>query len=316
MPIPLLVLMPIDPERLERIAAAGYAPHLAVGPEARAEAIARMKDEVRAVLTNGATGLTAAEMDALPNLSIITCMAAGHENVDLRAARARGIPVTHGPSTNDISVADHTLALLLSTVRRIPQADGAVRRGAWMASREPRPIVFGKKLGILGLGNIGRQIAERANRGFDMEIAYHNRAPRPEIPYAYMPSVTELAEWADFLVIAAPGGAGTRHLVDASVLHALGRGGYLVNIGRGSIVDSEALAAALKGGTIAGAALDVVDGEPEVPASLLEAPNLVITPHIAGRSPEAMMATANLLIANLDAHFAGEPLKTPVAMPA
>lgn len=316
MPIPLLVLNPLDPERLARIAAAGFELHVALTPEKRDEAIAKLAPVLRAVLTNGATGLSAGSIAALPRLEIICCIGVGHENVDLRAAKARGIKVTNGPATNDVTVADHTWALILSAARRIPEADAAVRRGEWMQSRFPRPMVFGKKLGIMGLGNIGRQIAERGERGFDMEIAYHNRSPRPESPYAYLPSLKALAEWADFLVLAAPGGAGTRHMVNAGILDALGPKGFLINIGRGSIVDTDALVAALHDGRIAGAAIDVVDGEPEVPPSLAAAPNLIITPHIAGRSPEAMMATASLVAANLTAHFAGEPVKTPVAMPA
>jgi len=315
MPIPLLVQIPLDPLRLARIEAAGFEIHHAPTPWQRAEMIPRLAPVLRAVLTNGATGLSAEAIAALPRLEIICCIGVGHETVDLKAARARGITVTNGPATNDVTVADHTWALILSAARGIPSADAAVRRGAWMESRGPRPMVFGKRLGIIGLGNIGRQIAERGERGFDMEIAYHNRSPRPESPYAYLPSVKALAEWSDFLVIATPGGAGTRHLVDAEVLDALGPKGFLINIGRGSVVDTEALVAALTQNRIGGAAIDVVDGEPEVPPALAAAPNLIITPHIAGRSPEALMATASLVAANLSAHFAGEPVKTPVALP-
>ncbi len=316
MPIPLLVQIPLDPVRLARIEEAGFEIHLAPTPAERAEMIPKLAPVLRAVLTNGATGLTAEAIAALPKLEIICCVGVGHENVDLHAAKARGIKVTNGPATNDVTVADHTWALILSAARNIPWADAAVRRGEWMQSRGPRPMVFGKRLGILGLGNIGRQIAERGERGFDMEVAYHNRSPRPESPYVYLPSLKALAEWSDFLVIAAPGGAGTRHIVNTEILDALGPKGFLINIGRGSVVDTEALVAALAEHRIAGAAIDVVDNEPEVPPALAALPNIIITPHIAGRSPEAMMATANLVVANLAAHFAGEPVKTPVPMPA
>ncbi|TCH97941.1 2-hydroxyacid dehydrogenase [Roseococcus sp. SYP-B2431] len=316
MSIPLLVQIPLDPIRLARITEAGFEIHLAPTPEERAEMIPKLAPVLRAVLTNGATGLTAEAIAALPKLEIICCVGVGHENVDLRAAKARGIKVTNGPATNDVTVADHTWALILSVARNIPAADAAARRGEWMQSRGPRPLVSGKRLGILGLGNIGRQIAERGERGFGMQVAYHNRAPKPESPYAYMPSLKALAEWSDFLVIAAPGGAGTRHLVNAAILDALGPKGFLINIGRGSVVDTEALIAALAEDRIAGAAIDVVDGEPEVPPALAALRNIIITPHIGGRSPEAMMATASLVAANLTAHFAGEPVKTPVPMPA
>ncbi|MEI6158536.1 MAG: 2-hydroxyacid dehydrogenase [Roseococcus sp.] len=310
-PIPLLVLNPLDADRLARIAAGGFAPQTALGPEARAEAIAALPD-TRAVLTNGATGFTAAEMDALPKLEIICAIGVGHENIDVAAARARGIVVTHGPGTNAPSVADHAVALMLALMRDIPRADAAVKRGEWMGVRWPRPMISGKRLGILGLGEIGLMIAARARGGFAMEIAYHNRRAREGCAYAWMDSVQALAEWADVLLIAAPGGAATRHLVDAAVLTALGPSGFLVNIGRGSVVDQEALIAVLQEGRIAGAAIDVVDGEPEVPEAMRTFSNLIITPHIAGRSPEAVLATATLVVTNLQAHFAGQPVLTPV----
>ncbi len=311
-PIPLLVLNPLDAERLARIAGGGFAPHVALGPEARARAIAEMP-ELRCVLTNGATGFTAAEMDALPQLSIICAIAVGHENIDVAAARARGIVVTHGPGTNAPSVADHAMALMLALLRDIPRLDAAVKGGEWMGVRWPRPMVSGRRLGILGMGEIGAMVAARAAGGFGMEIAYHNRKPREGSPGTWMPSVSALAEWADVLLIAAPGGAATHHLVDAAVLAALGPAGYLVNIGRGSVVDQAALITALGEGRIAGAAIDVVDGEPEVPAAMRALPNLIITPHIAGRSPESILATATMVVANLQAHFAGKPVLTPVA---
>lgn len=311
-PIPLLVLNPLDAERLARIAEGGFAPHVALGPEARAKAIAEMPD-LRCVLTNGATGFTAAEMDALPRLEIICAIAVGTETIDVAAARARGIVVTHGPGTNAPSVADHAMALMLALLRDIPRLDAAVKAGEWMGVRWPRPMVSGRRLGILGLGEIGAMIAARAQGGFGMEIAYHNRRPREGVAHRWLPSAQALADWAEVLLIAAPGGAATRHLVDASVLAALGQQGYLVNIGRGSVVDQAALIEALRENRIAGAAIDVVDGEPEVPEAMRALSNLIITPHIAGRSPESILATASLVVANLQAHFAGRPVLTPVA---
>lgn len=311
-PIPLLVLNPLDPDRLALIAAGGFAPQMALGPQARAAAIASLP-ETRAVLTNGATGFTAAEMDALPKLEIISAIGVGYENIDVGAARARGIVVTYGPGSNAATVADHAMALLLALLRDIPRTDAAVKRGEWMGVRWPRPMITGKRLGILGLGEIGLLIASRAAGGFAMEIAYHNRRARVGCAHRWVESVPALAAWADVLLIAAPGGASTRHLVDAAALEALGPAGYLVNIGRGSVVDQAALIAALAEGRIAGAAIDVVDGEPEVPDAMRALPNLIITPHIAGRSPEAVLATATLLVENLQAHFAGRPVLTPVA---
>jgi lactate dehydrogenase-like 2-hydroxyacid dehydrogenase len=264
------------------------------------------------VLTNGSTGLTAAEMAALPNLEIVCAQGAGYEKIDLAAARGRGLVVTHGPGTNDASVADHAMALLFSIARGIPEADAAVRRGEWSRSRQPRPMIFGKRLGILGLGNIGGQIARRGAGGFDMAIAYHSRRRRDDAPYLYCPTPAALAEWSDFMVVATPGGAGTYHLVDQAVLAALGVGGFLINISRGSVVDTAALIDALHHRRIAGAALDVVEGEPDLPAGLAQLSNVILTPHIAGRSPEAVAATVRLVVENLSAHFAGQPVKTPV----
>ena len=309
--LPLLVLMPLDPDRAARIAAGGFAPILAPAPDERAAAIKDWPD-LRAVLTNGATGFTAAEMDALPKLEIICAIGVGHENIDVAAARVRGIVVTHGPGTNASSVADHALALLLALARDIPAADAAAKSGRWMAARQPRATVSGKRLGILGLGEIGLEVARRAQGGFGMEIAYHNRRAREGCAHEWLPSVTALAQWSEFLVIAAPGGAATRHLVDAGVLAALGPSGFLINIGRGSVVETAALVEALNRGVIAGASLDVLEGEPHVPPSLAACPNLILTPHIAGRSPEAIAATAELVVENLRAHFAGQPVPTPV----
>ena len=308
----LLVLIDRTPAALARLQQAGFDLHVATTTEAQAALLPAVGPNVTAVLTNGTTGLSAHAMAQLPRLEIVCCVGAGYEGVDVAAAKARGITVTHGPATNDASVADHAMALLMAVARAIPQADAAVRRGEWAQSRHLRPMVSGKRMGILGLGNIGLQIARRGAGGFEMPIAYHNRRLREDCPYTYCPSPAALAEWADYMVIATPGGAATTHLVDSAVLEALGPNGYLVNIGRGSVVDTNALIDALKHGRIGGAALDVIDGEPEVPAELTKLNNVVLTPHIAGRSPEAVAATAQLLLDNLSAYFAGRPVLTPV----
>ncbi|TMA55853.1 MAG: 2-hydroxyacid dehydrogenase, partial [Deltaproteobacteria bacterium] len=167
-----------------------------------------------------------------------------------------------------------------------------------------------------GLGTIGSKIAYRGARGFDMEVGYHNRKAVTGSPYRYFDSLVELATWADFLICAAPGGAGTRHLVNADVLTALGPKGYLVNIGRGTVVDTAALIEALQSKRIAGAGLDVLEGEPAVPPilpELLQFENVVVTPHVSGRAPEARAAATALVLANLNAYFAGKPLPSPVS---
>lgn len=262
---------------------------------------------VSAVITNGSTGLGPAQMDVLPALALVCSYGAGHENIDLAAARARGIAVTHAPGVNNATVADHALALLLAAARGLPMLDRAVKAGHWLAHRVARPAVHGKRLGIVGMGNIGALIARRA-AAFDMEIAYHTRQAKPDLPYLHVDSVPALARRSDYLVLACPGGAATRHLVDAAVLDALGPQGFLVNIARGSVVDTAALMRALQRRTIAGAALDVIEGEPALPPGAAQLDSLILTPHISGRSPEAQLAQHAVLTANLAAHFSGGTL--------
>ena len=267
--------------------------------------------EVRAVLTNGTTGLTAQEIDAMPQLALASALGAGYENIALERARERGIAVSNGAGTNDDCVADHAWALLLAVVRGIPAQDRACRDGIWRDRLPLRPHLAGKRLGVLGLGTIGRKIARRGV-AFDMQVGYHNRSRRPDVEHTYFDSVAALAEWSDCLVVATPGGAATRHLIDAAVLEQLGPHGYLVNISRGSVVDTQALADALRAGRVAGAGLDVYESEPQPPAPLLGLPNVVLTPHVAGWSPEAIDASVRLFIDNACRHFAGQPLLTPV----
>ena len=312
MTIALLSHVPLDAGYPERFEAAGFTLHFATTPAQRETLDPHIAQQIRAVLTIGSIGLSDAQMAALPQLRIICAQGVGYEHIDVAAANARGIHVTHGPGTNNASVADHTLALMLAITRHIPQFDAAVRGGEWNKSRWNVPGMAGKKLGVVGLGNIGALIARRAAAGFDMAVGYHNRTPVEDSPYSYFSSVRELAGWADYLVVATPGGKNTVRLVDADVLHALGAEGFLINIARGSVVDTAALIASLKHHHIAGAALDVVEGEPQVPPELLRLDNLVITPHVAGRSPESVENMLSLVLANLNAHFAGKPVLTAV----
>ncbi|MCP8632301.1 NAD(P)-dependent oxidoreductase [Pseudomonas mosselii] len=306
----VLVLVETIDDYLPLLERAGYRLIRAPSPQLRADAIARHAGEIDAVLTRGPLGLTAGEIATLVNLRIICVIGAGYEQVDLAAAAARGITVTNGAGANAAAVADHALALLLALLRDIPRADASTRRGEWQ--RVISPSVSGKRLGILGLGAVGLAIAKRASLGFDMPVSYHSRTPRNDAPYTWYDSPLHLADAVDILVVATPGGAGTQHLVDAQVLDALGAEGYLVNIARASVVDTQALVAALAQGRIAGAALDVFDGEPGVPDALKALGNTVLTPHVAGQSPEAARDTVSLVLRNLQAFFAGEPVLTPV----
>ncbi|MCF5102349.1 2-hydroxyacid dehydrogenase, partial [Pseudomonas proteolytica] len=266
------------------------------------------------VLTRGPLGLHAEEIAALPLLEIICVIGAGYEQVDLQAASNRGIVVTNGAGVNAPSVADHAMALLLSLVRDIPRADAAVRRSEW--PKVMRPSLSGKQLGILGLGAVGMAIAQRAALGFDMQISYHSRQPRSDVDYTYCATPVELARNSDFLVIATPGGPGTRHLIDRQALDALGPHGFLVNIARGSVIVTADLINALEQRRIGGAALDVFDDEPNVPDGLKRLNNTVLTPHVAGLSPEAAHDTVQRVADNLVEYFAGRPVLTPVALPA
>lgn len=288
--------------------------------EAHEAGLEALQEAVRAcariLVTTGFRGVSRAEMVKLPGLGLICCLGTGHENVDLRAARERGVTVTHGAGTNAPAVADHAMGLLLALMRDIPRSDRMARQGVWRTNLGPRPTPTGKHLGILDMGAIGQRIARRAE-GFEMRVSFTTRTPRPELPWAHVPTLPELAAQVDHLVVAAPGGAATFHLVDAAVLRALGPQGMLVNVGRGSVVDTQALVTALADGTIAGAALDVFEDEPVVPAALCAMENVVLTPHIAAWSPEVRLASIALLRENVSRFLAGEPVASPVpGMPA
>jgi lactate dehydrogenase-like 2-hydroxyacid dehydrogenase len=306
----LLILIHLNEASLASIEAdfeIVYAP----APAQRAEAIATHGTAIRAVLTNGTAGLTAAEIDQLARLEFVSALGAGYENVAIDHARARGITIVNGAGTNDHCVADHAFALLLAVVRDVPHLDRVTRDGVWRDKLPLQPNVSGKRLGIVGLGNIGEKVARRG-AGFEMEIGYHNRKPREGSALRYFDNVIELARWCDFLVVATPGGATTQHLIGKTVLDALGPHGYVVNVSRGSVVDTAALAAALSAHTIAGAGLDVYESEPHPPEALLSLRNVVLTPHVAGRSPEAITASVDNFLANALRHFAGETVLTPV----
>lgn len=313
MPATVLVLVETINDYLPILEHQGFHLILAPTPAERAEAITRHGGQINAVLTRGPLGLYADEIAALPNLKIICSIGAGYEHVDLQAAADRGITVTNGAGVNASSVADHAMALLLSLVRDVPRCDAAVRRGEW--PKIMRPSLSGKRLGILGLGAVGMAIAKRAANGFDMSVSYHNRQHRSDVSYAFCSTPTELARASDFLVIATPGGLTTKHLINRQVLDALGPKGFLVNIARASVVVTADLISALEQRRIAGAALDVFDAEPHVPDALKSLTNVVLTPHVAGLSPEAIEGTVELVGRNLVAFFSGQPVLTPVELP-
>jgi hydroxypyruvate reductase len=277
------------------------------------EAFAMVAPQIRGISGGGESKVTAALIEKLPALEVVSIFGVGYDGVDVPAALNRRIPVTHTPGVLNDEVADLALGLMLSVARRIPLADRYVRAGRW-AAEGPMPLarkVSGARLGIVGLGRIGQAIASRAE-AFGMSIAYTARSAKAELPYAYHSTAAALAAAVDFLVVITPGGAGTKHLINAEVLKALGPEGYLINVARGSVVDEAALVDALQRGVIAGAGLDVFEKEPQVPDALKALDNVVLTPHMASGTWQTRKAMADLAVANLSAHFAGQPLLSPV----
>jgi hydroxypyruvate reductase len=275
--------------------------------------IARIGEQVRGVATGGVAGLKRDVMDRLPKLQIIAINGIGTDAVDLVEARRRGICVTTTPDVLTDDVADLAMALMLAASRQLVAADRYVRAGSW-GRREALPLarkISGKRLGILGLGRIGRAIAQRAE-GFGMAIAYHNRRPLAGTAYAYKSTLLELAETSDILVVAASGGADSKGLVDRAVMNALGPEGILVNISRGTVVDELALIEALRERTLGGAALDVFAAEPMVPAELIAVTHVVLQPHRASATIETRLAMGELVVDNLQAFFSGAAPLTPI----
>ena len=275
-------------------------------------AFAAAAGRIRAIVGGGESKVPRSLINQLPALEMISIMGVGYDGVDVAAALERKIPVTHTPGVLNDDVADLAIGLVLSVARRIPQADQYVRSGRWPGA--PMPLarkVSGARLGIVGLGRIGQAIANRA-AAFGMSIAYTARSAKPELPYNFFPTALALASEIDFLVVITPGGAGTRHLINADVLKALGPNGYLVNVARGSVVDETALIEALQKGVIAGAGLDVFENEPHPPEALWSMDNVVLTPHIASGTWQTRQAMADLTAGNLRAHFGGQPLISPV----
>jgi lactate dehydrogenase-like 2-hydroxyacid dehydrogenase len=271
--------------------------------------------DVQAIVSTGSVGLSKALIDALPRLSLFCCYGTGYERVDLGAARQRNIMVTHGADANAPDVAEMAVGILLASTRRIVRADKMIRRGDW-TKRIPNRFgaiagLTGGKLGILGLGAIGMEFAKRI-KGFDVEIGYCNRNPRSDVEFRYFPNVMELATWCDYLIVALRSDASNRHIINMDVLKALGPRGHVLNISRGWAVSEADLAEALRTNVIEGAALDVYDEEPYEGTELLGLDNLVMTPHFGGGTEHAQRRMTSLVNQNLDNHFAGKAVVSPV----
>jgi lactate dehydrogenase-like 2-hydroxyacid dehydrogenase len=253
-------------------------------------------------------------IDALPNLEIIGNFGVGYDAVDAKHAGANDVMVTNTPDVLTEEVADTALGLLIDTVRELSKSQEFLRAGRWpKEGRYPlsKLSLRGRSVGIFGLGRIGKAIAHRVE-AFGLPVSYHNRRKADDVSYTYYPSLLELAKAVDTLILVAPGGAETAKAINADVLKALGPEGVLINIGRGSVVDEDALAQALTNGTIAAAGLDVFANEPNVPQALLDAPNTVLLPHIGSASEKTRRDMANLVIDNLISWFDKGEAITPV----
>ncbi len=310
-PLNVLIAGPLPPDLIARLDA-DYVTAKLWQETNRTAFLAQHGSRFDVLATSGIFGADAELMKQLPNLRLIASFGVGTDPIDLAEARARGVPVTNTPNVLNACVADAALGLLLGLARRIVNADRCIRAGDWNAGRLPLGTKLGGKLcGIVGLGGIGREIAHRVS-ACGMHVAYHGPTRKSDVEYTYYSSLVDLARDADVLILSLPGNPETHHLVNATILQALGPTGMLVNVARGSIVDEKALVEALTQRTIGGAALDVFEHEPHVPSALLTFDNVVLTPHIGSGTTETREAMNQLMLANIAAFAAGHPLVSPV----
>lgn len=303
-------MMPLVGERLER----AFTLHRlaeAADPDAFLKEVG---PRIRGIATSsGHLRCDAAFLQKFPGLEILSSFGVGYDNVDCAEAARRGIIVTNTPDVLNDEVADLAIGLLLATIRQIPQADRYLRQGKWLERPYPLTTTLReRKVGIVGLGRIGKAIAKRVE-AFGVEVHYHGRSRQAGVAYPHHPTVLGLAEACDVLIVITPGGAETRHLIDAAVLRALGANGILINVARGSVVDEEALIEALTTGTILSAGLDVYADEPRVPQALIDMDHIVLLPHVASGSIHTRNAMGALVADNLVSFFDGRGPLTPVS---
>lgn len=281
--------------------------------EDRETFLARQGGSIRAVATRGELGASAELLKKLPKLEIVSCYGVGTDAIELNFARENGIRVTNTPDVLTEDVADLGMALMLAVARQLPEGDAHVRDGGWSkGNMHLTTRVCGKRVGVVGMGRIGAAFARRA-AAFDCTISYFARSPKPNLPYAFVSDLVELARRSDFLVVTLAGGEGTRGIVTAEVIEALGPDGIFINISRGTTVDEAALLDALEHGRIRGAGLDVFLNEPAINPRFSQLKNVVLQPHHGSGTVETRQAMGKLVRDNLAAHFSGQPLLTPVA---
>jgi lactate dehydrogenase-like 2-hydroxyacid dehydrogenase len=279
----------------------------------REAALAKLAPDVRAIVaTSHQAVVDEALMKRLPKLEIVVSFGVGYDHIDAAWACQHGIIVTHTPGVLDEEVADTAMGLTLATVRQLPQAERYLREGRWREASFPLTATLRERtMGILGLGRIGKAIARRA-AAFGLDIVYHGRKEQIDAPYLYYPTLIGMARACDILMIAAPGGADTRHIVDRAVIDAVGPDGIIINVSRGSLVDEAALAEALREGRLMAAGLDVFENEPNPLPALLDLDNAVLLPHVGSASRHTRQAMADLMLANLVSWLDGRGPITPV----
>jgi len=273
-----------------------------VGPRVRGMAVAATSERI-----------DGAFMTHFPRLELVSSFGVGYDHVDAAWAGAHGITVTNTPDVLTEEVADTALGLLLCTVREFPEAERHVRAGKWLHENYPlsKATLRNRTVGLVGMGRIGQAIARRLD-AMQVPVVYHSRRPAAGVSYYYYPKLLDMARDVDVLLVITPGGAETKHLINAEVLKALGREGILINMSRGSVLDERALIKALQDGTIMSAGLDVYEREPEVPPELIAMENVVLFPHLGSASMATREKMDQLVVDNLLAWAAGKPPLTPV----
>jgi hydroxypyruvate reductase len=278
----------------------------------KAALMKQLAPDCKIVVTSGSRGIGAADMAQLPKLELVACFGVGTDAIDLAHAKAHRIAVTNTPDVLTEDVADLAVSLILASIRRVVQADQYVRQGRWLKGNMAlTQSMQGRQIGIVGLGRIGQSIAKRCV-AFNTSIAYFGPRKKSELPYRHFDSVVALAQWADVLVAACPGGPATRNIISRDVLTALGAEGLFVNISRGSVVDQQALIEMLSSGQLGAAGLDVYNDEPNVPEALFSLDNVVLQPHQASATTSTRAAMGQLVLDNMSNYLAGKALLTPV----
>jgi lactate dehydrogenase-like 2-hydroxyacid dehydrogenase len=267
---------------------------------------------IRAIAGGFKKKLDGAYLKQFPKVEFVSNFGVGYDGVDAAWCGQNGILVSNTPNVLTDEVADLAIGLLLSTIRQLPQSDAFLRRGEWLKGNYPLTTTLrDRKIGILALGRIGKAVAKRLE-GFGVEIAYHGRSPQADVPYTYHKTLVGMAKAVDVLLSIAPGGPDTHHIINAEVLKALGPDGILINVGRGTVVDEQALIKALADKTILTAGLDVFEDEPRVPQALIDMPHVVLLPHVGSASHHTRKLMGQLVVDNLTSWFSGKGPITPV----